>query len=115
MTFDVEIVVRHSGEVIEETLYHDGPAPAEWAAPDVRAALTSMLLAVDRAAGGGRSTAASVSLRGLSWIVTPFDGGSAIAIEIPSGSVIAGPIDLDSERLTEAIRQAISAEASPEA
>ena len=113
MTFDVEVVVRHSGEVLQETLYHDGPAPPAWSDADVRAVVTAMLLAVDRGAGGGQNHAQSVSLRGVSWIVTPFEAGAAIAIEIPSGSVIGGPFEIAPEQLSEAIRRLAAADVRP--
>ena len=91
MTFDAEIVVRASGRVVVASLYHDGHEPPAWEEHDVRAVLTLMLLAVDRAASGSTDVTRTVALRGLSWIVTPFDDGAAIAIEITAGSVVAGP------------------------
>jgi hypothetical protein len=107
MTFDAEVVVRASGQVFQETLYHDGREAAGWDEQDVRAVLTLMLLAVDRAATGTTDVARSVALRGLSWIVTPFDGGSAIAIEITSGSVVAGPFDIPDRQLNALVAKAI--------
>ena len=112
MTFDVEIVVRASGQVVVDTLYHDGPDPSAWNEQDVRAVLTLMLLSVDRAASGSTDLAKTVALRGLSWIVTPFDAGSAIAIEITAGSVIAGPFDIPERQLTSLIAKAIAQDAA---
>jgi hypothetical protein len=44
--------------------------------------------------------ARSIALRGLSWIVNPYDGGGVvIAIEITLGAAIAGPFDIDRTRL----------------
>ena len=41
-----------------------------------------------------------IALRGLSWIVNPFeDGGVVIAIEITLGAAIAGPFDIDKTAL----------------
>lgn len=108
MTFDVEVVVRQSGQVVQELLYHDGPQPAQWTDADARAILTAMLLAVDRAVTGSSAQPRPVLLRGLSWIVTPFEQGSAIAVEITSGSVVAGPFDIPQPALDTLVRRAIA-------
>ncbi len=113
MTFDLEVVVRLSGHVVHETLYHDGRPAALWTEEDVTAILGAMLLAVDRAASGGANGSRHVRFRGLSWIVSPFDDGVALAIEIPSGSVIAGPFDIPQARLDELVRQAVARDAAP--
>ena len=112
MTFEVEIVVRASGRWSVDTLYHDGHEPPAWNEQDVRAVLTLMLLAVDRAASGAADVARTVALRGLSWIVTPFESGSAIAIEITAGSVVAGPFDIPERQLTALITRAIEQDAA---
>jgi hypothetical protein len=112
VTFDVEVVVRASGHVTVETLYHDGHEPTAWDEQDVRAVLTLMLIAVDRAASGSTDVARTVALRGLSWIVSPFDSGSAVAIEITAGSVIAGPFDIPERQLTALITRVIAEDAA---
>jgi len=111
MTFEVELVVRASGRVAVETLYHDGREPPAWNEQDARAVLTLMLIAIDRAASGRADVARTVALRGVSWIVTPFESGSAIAIEITTGSVIAGPFDIPERQLTALITRAIEQDA----
>jgi len=115
VTFEVEVVVRTTGQVVQESLYLDGPAPAHWTDADVRAVLISMLLAVDRAVTGEAGGTRSVVLRGLSWIVTAFDEGSAIAIEIPSGSVVGGPFDIAESALTPRVARVIAQHAAPPA
>ena len=49
----------------------------------------------------------TVELRGLSWIVTPAEGGVIIAIEIPSGAVVAGPFDAQVDPLTDVLARAL--------
>ena len=112
MTFEAEIVVRASGRLVQDTLYHDGREPRGWDEQDVRAVLTLMLLAVDRAATGAPDVARTVALRGLSWIVSPFDEGAAIAIEIPSGSIVAGPFDIAAPALSALVARAIAEDAA---
>jgi len=111
MTFDAEIVVRASGRVVVDSLYHDGHEPPDWDQRDARAVVTLMLLAIDRAASGAPDVARTVALRGLSWIVTPFDAGAAIAIEITAGSAVAGPFDIPERQLTALIAKAIEQDA----
>jgi hypothetical protein len=58
-----------------------------------------MLRAMDRAKHPGQADR-DISLRGLSWIVNPFEeGGVVIAIEITLGAVIAGPFNIDKSAL----------------
>jgi hypothetical protein len=50
-----------------------------------------------------------VSLRGLSWIVNPFEeGGVVIAIEVTLGAAIAGPFDVDQQALETMIARVLS-------
>ena len=51
--------------------------------------LEAMLRAMDRVKRPGE-TDREISLRGLSWIVNPYEGGGVvIAIEIPMGAAVA--------------------------
>jgi hypothetical protein len=73
--------------------------PSAWTDDDVRAVLQEMLQTMHRLKHPDDSDAV-VALRGLSWIVNPFeDGGVVIAIEIGMGAAIAGPIQIDQKRL----------------
>ena len=107
MTFDVEVMLRGTTDVVTETVTHDGPEPAGWTDADVHEVLLSILRVFDRASpdGGG---GAEVSLRGLSWIVTDANPGVAISIEIPSGAIGAGPFDLPADELTQMIARVIA-------
>ena len=53
-----------------------------------------------------------ISLRGMSWIVVPVERGVLIAVEIPSGAVVAGPFDTDAERLTKIITRVLATPSS---
>jgi hypothetical protein len=56
----------------------------------------------------------TIALRGLSWIVNPFEeGGVVIAIEITLGAAIAGPFDIDQGRLEAMITRALAPRAVP--
>ena len=74
-------------------------APGSWTDDDVRAVLQGMLRAMDRRKRPGESDR-EIALRGLSWIVNPFEeGGVVIAIEIPTGAAVAGPFDIEKATL----------------
>ena len=81
MTFDVEVLLRGTTDVVAETVTYDGPEPADWTDADVREVLLSTMRVFGRAKRDG-ADGDDVSLRGLSWIVTDADAGVAIAIEI---------------------------------
>ncbi len=107
MTFDVEVLLKGTNEVVAETVTYDGPEPAGWTDADVREVLLSIMRVFGRANRDG-ADGGEVSLRGLSWIVTDADQGVVVAIEIPSGAVVAGPFELPADDLTQMIARAIS-------
>ena len=111
MTFNVEVLLKGRDDVVEEAVEFDGPDPAVWTDDDVRAVLTLTLGVFDRVQNPSVEER-TVSLRGMSWIVTPLERGVAIAVEIPSGAVVAGPFDADAERLTEIITRALATPAA---
>ncbi len=110
MTFDVEVLLKGSDTVVTESVTYDGPEPAGWTAADVREVLLSTLRVFDRVNSGDAASGGEVSLRGLSWIVTDANPGVAIAIEIPSGAIAAGPFALPVDELTQLITRAISSD-----
>ena len=111
MVFDLEIVLRDRDSAIAEKCEHDGNDAPAWTEADVEEILKAMLLAVDRAKNPGAEQR-FVALRGFSWIVEPATGGVVIAIEIPTGAVIAGPFDIPQPRL-DALIGRVLASASP--
>jgi hypothetical protein len=87
--------------------------PAAWTDEDVRTVLEGMLRAMDRSRRPGEA-ARGVSLRGLSWIVNPFDeGGVVIAIEITLGAAVAGPFEIDKAALEAMIARVLAPAAPP--
>ncbi|HEY7289549.1 MAG TPA: hypothetical protein VH583_06900 [Vicinamibacterales bacterium] len=79
----------------------------EWTDDDVRKVLEGMLRAMDRRKRPGEADR-EISLRGLSWIVNPYeDGGVLIAIEIGLGAAIAGPFDIDKLELESSIARVL--------
>ena len=112
LTFDIEIVLRERDYAVTERAPLPAAGhPAEWTDRDVEYVLKAMLLAIDRAKNPD-SQDRYVALRGFSWIVEPTSDGVVIAIEIPTGAVVAGPFAIEQAALDRMINRVIAA-ASP--
>lgn len=73
--------------------------PRDWTDDDVRLVLEGMLRSMHRLKYPNDEPR-EISLRGLSWIVNPFEeGGVVIAIEITLGAAVAGPFAIDQRAL----------------
>jgi hypothetical protein len=82
--------------------------PRSWTDQDVRQMLEGMLRAMDRLKRPGEGDR-DISLRGLSWIVNPYEeGGVVIAIEISMGAAVAGPFDIDKAALEAMIARVLA-------
>ncbi len=108
MTFTVEVLLKDRQHPVVETLEHQGNEPDRWTEDDARAVLTQLLLAIDRVKNPDPKTERTVALRGFSWIVSPYTGGVVIAVEIPSGAVVAGPFAVAQARLDLLITRALA-------
>ena len=108
MTVSVDVWLR--GQDFATTRNIDGTfrEPKAWTDDDVRSVLHGMLLAMHRLKHPDDADA-TVALRGLSWIVNPYeDGGVLIAIEITMGAAIAGPFDIDQHALESMIERVLA-------
>ena len=106
----VQVEVCLKGENVATTKMIDGVArhPSAWSDDEVRVVLEGMLRAMHQVKHP-ESSVGAVSLRGLSWIVNPFDeGGVVIAIEVTLGAAIAGPFDIDKAKLEAMITRVIT-------
>jgi hypothetical protein len=118
MRFTVEILFKGTDRLVTESLEYVRE-PAFWTDDDVREVMKLALRTFDEIQQPERIGERTVTLRGLSWIVTPLphhgggrvgdrgEKGVAIAIEIPSGAVMAGPFDIDAAVLTELISRVL--------
>ncbi len=108
MKVSVDIWLRGTDFATTETIDAVSRAPRAWTDEDVRAVLEGMLRAMDRRKRPGESDR-EISLRGLSWIVNPYEeGGVVIAIEIATGAAIAGPFDIDQQALEGMVARVLS-------
>jgi len=111
MNVSVDIWLRGTDFATTATIDAVVRTPDAWTDDDVRAVLEGMLRAMDRQKRPGEDDRA-VSLRGLSWIVNPYEeGGVVIAIEITLGAAIAGPFDIDKTALEAMITRVLAAPA----
>jgi len=112
MTVSVDIWLRGTSHATTATI-ENIPTPKAWSDEDVRLVLEGMLRAMDRLKRPGESDR-PIQLRGLSWIVNPYDeGGVVIAIEITLGAAVAGPFDIDKAALEAMIRRVLSSAPPP--
>jgi len=87
-------------------------APNAWTDADVRLVLEGMLRAMDRQKRPGEADR-EIALRGLSWIVNPYDDGVVIAIEITMGAAVAGPFEIEKTALETMIARVLTQSAGP--
>ena len=99
MSVPVDVWLRGSDVAKTATIDYVTRPPSLWADEDVRLVLEGMLRAMHRMKHPSEADT-PVTLRGLSWIVNPYeDGGVVIAIEITLGAAVAGPFDIDKAAL----------------
>ena len=111
-TIEVDVWVRGT-EMARTHRIDNVPANSEaWTDADVRRLLAEMLLALEREKNPA-GEAPPVTLRGFSWIVSPYDaGGVVLHLEMQMGTASAGPFAIDEVRLTGMVSRAIEIEKS---
>ena len=108
MNFPVDVWLRGSDFATTETIDTVLTPPAAWTDDDVRQVLEQMLRTMHRLKNP-RDADRPVTLRGLSWIVNPFEeGGVVIAIEITLGAAVAGPFEIEKAALETIIERVLS-------
>ena len=106
MTFDVEVVLKGREFAVTEKL----EAPVTFDEQSVHDLLVEVLRAMDRVQNPRAPRDRAVSLFGFSWIVEPSDSQSVIAIEIPMGAAVAGPLAIERAALDTLITNVIRSE-----
>jgi hypothetical protein len=107
MNVQVDVWLRGSDVATTRPIHGIAREPGAWTDDDVRLVLEGMLLAMHQLKHP-TDVDRPIALRGLSWIVNPFeDGGVVIAIEITMGAAIAGPFDIDKAALERMISRVL--------
>ncbi len=112
MTIPVDVWLRGEDVATTRSIENIAREPGAWTDDDVRQVLEGMLGVMHRLKHPGDAQHV-VQLRGLSWIVNPFEGGGVvIAIEITMGAAIAGPIAIDKTALDAMITRVLRPQTS---
>jgi hypothetical protein len=99
MIVSVDVWLRGTEHATTKAFEGISREPSAWTDDDVRMVLEGMLRVMAELKQPGQNPQ-TIALRGLSWIVNPYeDGGVVIAIEITLGAAIAGPFDIDQAQL----------------
>ena len=99
MHLTVDVWLRGQDHATTRPIQGIDREPSAWTDDDVRLVLEGMLLEMHRLKHPD-DTERPVALRGLSWIVNPYEeGGVVIAIEVPTGAAISGPFDIEQRKL----------------
>jgi hypothetical protein len=104
----VDVWLRGNDFATTQTIEGIVRDPRAWIDGDVRQVLEGMLRAMRRLKHPGEPDQ-PITLRGLSWIVNPFEsGGVVIAIEITMGAAVAGPFDIEQAALEQMIARVLA-------
>jgi hypothetical protein len=106
MTFEVEIMLRANAQVFTQHVQYDRE-PSHWTESDAEIILKKILHAVGRVLTPGQDDPPPVNLRGMSWIVSPYEDGVVIAFEIHSASAVAGPFKMEQAALEALVARAV--------
>jgi hypothetical protein len=95
----IEIVLKGQDRAVTESILVPHDDPSTWDELVVREILVEVLRAIDRAQNPSAARDRAVALRGFSWIVEPVGDKVILAIEIPMGAAVAGPLAISQARL----------------
>ncbi len=108
MSFPVDVWLRGTDFATTASLDGITAAPSAWTDDDVRVVLEEMLRTMSRLKNPDEAERV-VALRGLSWIVNPYEeGGVVIAIEVTLGAAVAGPFEIDKRALEDMIARVLA-------
>lgn len=110
MPIEVDVWVRGTRDARTHEITSLPDDPSQWGDEHVRTLLSEMLLAVERQKNPGGDPP-SVTFRGFSWIVSPYQSGGVIVhVEMQIGTASAGPIAIDEPRLTAMLSRIMDAQ-----
>lgn len=109
MSVEVDVWVRGTLEAETCEIHSLPDDPNEWDEQDVRLLISEMLLALERQKNPGGEPP-PVTLRGFSWIVSPYESGVLVHLEMQMGTASAGPLHIDEARLTTMMTRVMAAQ-----
>lgn len=105
-SIEVDVWVRGTQHATTHAISSVSADAANWNEGDVHRLLTEMLLALERDKNPDGEPPA-VTLRGFSWIVSPYEHGVVVHLEMQMGTASAGPFAIDEQRLVAMIQRVI--------
>lgn len=113
MSIEVDVWVRGTLHAVTREITSLPPDPNDWHDHDVRQLLSEMLLALEREKNPSGEPP-SVTLRGFSWIVSPYEAGVLVHLEMQMGTASAGPLAIHEHQLTTMLTRILSEPAPTE-
>jgi hypothetical protein len=110
MTFEIDVWVRGAQHAKTHHVDSIEAKATDWGEAEVRQLVTEMLLALNREKHPGAEPP-PLTMRGFSWIVSPFESGVVLHLEMHIGTVSAGPFPIGATRLTELMTRMIKNDA----
>jgi hypothetical protein len=105
---EVDVWVRGTQHAATHTIAAVRRDAAAWSDADVHRLLSEMLRALEREKNPDGDPP-PVTLRGFSWIVSPYESGGVILhLEMVMGTASAGPLAIDEARLTGMVNRVLS-------
>jgi hypothetical protein len=105
---DVDIWLRGTQHATTRQMSGVVPQPELWTEEDVRALLVEMLRAIESEKNPGGEPP-EISLRGFNWVVSPYERGVVVHLELAIGTASAGPFAIDGDRLSAMVTKVMSA------
>jgi hypothetical protein len=108
MRVEIETWLRGSDDASTEVVELPISEPAAWTDTDVRVLLEELLRALERAKHPDAERNRPITLRGFSWIVSPFDNaGVILQLELQLGAAAAGPFAIPQVKLDELVTRVL--------
>jgi hypothetical protein len=111
---EVDVWVRGTLQAQTRAIHSLPEDTNDWTDADVRTLLAEMLLALEREKNPDGDPP-EITLRGFSWIVSPYESrGVLVHLDLQLGTVSAGPLAIDEQRLTGMVARVMAASEPPQ-
>jgi hypothetical protein len=105
---DVDIWLRGTQHATTRRMVAVATRPEQWTDKDVRTLLIEMLRALEREKNPDGEPP-PISLRGFNWIVSPYQDGVVLHLEMAMGTASSGPFAIDGDRLSAMVTRVMAA------
>lgn len=109
---DVDIWLRGTQHATTRAMTAVARQPEQWTDEDVRTLLIEMLRAIEREKNPAGEPP-PITLRGFNWIVSPYQQGVVLHVEMAMGTASSGPFAIDGAHLTAMVTRVMAAPEPP--